>query len=141
MMIADMTYDGAALVLATQHAALCEGATAANASVSASRQSARRWRRSSRRCAGERWDDAWSAWPSPAGSLLALPSARSVGASALVVVAHAGFWTHSTLVLLFLNLLPHSKHFHIITAIPNVFLRRPRARRTAGADGRERPRS
>ena len=39
-----------------------------------------------------------------------------------MVLAHAGFWTHSTLVLIFLNLLPHSKHFHIITAIPNVFL-------------------
>src|SRR5205823_6707592 len=25
--------------------------------------------------------------------------------------------------LIFLNLLPHSKHFHVITAIPNVFLR------------------
>ena len=40
---------------------------------------------------------------------------------ALVVLAHAGFWTHSTLVLMFLNILPYSKHFHIITAIPNVF--------------------
>src|SRR5690606_11347721 len=39
----------------------------------------------------------------------------------LVVVAHAGFWTHATLVLVFLNLLPLSKHFHISTAIPNVF--------------------
>ena len=25
--------------------------------------------------------------------------------------------------LIFLNLLPHSKHFHVITAIPNVFAR------------------
>jgi Fe-S oxidoreductase len=41
----------------------------------------------------------------------------------LAVIAHAGFWTHSTLVLVFLNILPYSKHFHIITAIPNVFLR------------------
>jgi Fe-S oxidoreductase len=39
-----------------------------------------------------------------------------------VVVAHLGFWTHSSLVLIFLNLLPHSKHFHVITAIPNTFL-------------------
>jgi len=41
---------------------------------------------------------------------------------ALVVLGHAGFWVHSTLVLVFLNILPYSKHFHIITAIPNVFL-------------------
>lgn len=34
---------------------------------------------------------------------------------------HAGFWAHSTLVLIFLNLLPYSKHFHIITAVPNVY--------------------
>ncbi len=32
------------------------------------------------------------------------------------------WWTHNLVVLTFLNLLPRSKHFHIITAIPNVFL-------------------
>lgn len=57
----------------------------------------------------------------PTGSLFALMFS-GLGSSALVVIAHAGFWTHSTLVLVFLNLLPYSKHFHIITAIPNVFL-------------------
>jgi Fe-S oxidoreductase len=60
-------------------------------------------------------------FPDPGGSLFAvLVSGLSV--PALVVLAHAGFWTHSTLVLVFLNILPYSKHFHIITAIPNVFL-------------------
>jgi Fe-S oxidoreductase len=39
----------------------------------------------------------------------------------LAALAQIGFWTHSALVLIFLNLLPHSKHFHIITAIPNIF--------------------
>ncbi len=34
---------------------------------------------------------------------------------------HAGFWTHSLLVLIFLNLLPYGKHFHVITVLPNVF--------------------
>ena len=28
---------------------------------------------------------------------------------------------HSSLVLIFLNILPYTKHFHIITAVPNVF--------------------
>jgi Fe-S oxidoreductase len=42
---------------------------------------------------------------------------------ALVVLAHLGFWLHSSLVLIFLNILPYSKHFHIITAIPNVMTR------------------
>ncbi|MBP9113005.1 MAG: (Fe-S)-binding protein, partial [Polyangiaceae bacterium] len=41
----------------------------------------------------------------------------------LVVLAHIGFWTHSTLVLVLLNLLPHSKHFHILTGIQNIFLK------------------
>jgi Fe-S oxidoreductase len=39
----------------------------------------------------------------------------------LTVLRHAGFWTHASLPLIFLNLLPYSKHFHVITAIPNVF--------------------
>ena len=40
----------------------------------------------------------------------------------VVFLQHFGFWGHSLLVLLFLNLLPYSKHFHVITAIPNVYL-------------------
>jgi Fe-S oxidoreductase len=34
-----------------------------------------------------------------------------------------GFWGHSILVLAFLNVLPHGKHFHILTVLPNVFAR------------------
>ncbi len=36
-------------------------------------------------------------------------------------VATASWWIHNLVILIFLNLLPRSKHFHIITAIPNVF--------------------
>ena len=32
------------------------------------------------------------------------------------------YWTHLSAILFFLSLLPRSKHFHILTAIPNVFL-------------------
>jgi Fe-S oxidoreductase len=60
-------------------------------------------------------------FPDPAGSLVATLVA-GLSVPTLVVLAQAGFWTHSTLVLVFLNILPYSKHFHIITAIPNVFL-------------------
>ena len=35
----------------------------------------------------------------------------------------AMFWTHIITQLTFLNLLPHGKHFHVITALPNVFLK------------------
>jgi Fe-S oxidoreductase len=59
-------------------------------------------------------------FPSPGGALFAL-GLKKLSASVLVALAHAGFWTHVTLVFVFLNLLPHSKHFHVITAIPNVF--------------------
>jgi len=42
-------------------------------------------------------------------------AASSVGA--------ASFWIHLLIVLVFLNFLPFGKHFHVITALPNVFLR------------------
>jgi Fe-S oxidoreductase len=56
------------------------------------------------------------------GASLASFALGGLSPSALDVVAQAGFWSHSTLVLVFLNILPYTKHFHIITAIPNVFL-------------------
>ena len=39
------------------------------------------------------------------------------------VVGVAGFWLHLVMVLVFLNFLPHGKHFHVLTALPNVFFR------------------
>ncbi|MCP4604014.1 MAG: (Fe-S)-binding protein [Proteobacteria bacterium] len=38
------------------------------------------------------------------------------------IIGTIGFWAHAVLVLIFMNLLPYGKHFHVITAIPNVFL-------------------
>lgn len=38
-----------------------------------------------------------------------------------VMVAQVSWWVHNLVILIFLNFLPRSKHFHIITAIPNVF--------------------
>jgi len=57
----------------------------------------------------------------PAGSGVAQLLA-GVSPKALVVLSHWGFWTHATLVLIFLNILPYSKHFHILTVLQNVFL-------------------
>jgi Fe-S oxidoreductase len=58
----------------------------------------------------------------PVGSIWALALFGSgLPQGALTVLMHAGFWTHALLPLIFLNLLPYSKHFHVITAIPNVF--------------------
>lgn len=39
-------------------------------------------------------------------------------------ISIAAWWIHNLIVLTFLNLLPRSKHFHIITSIPNVFFRK-----------------
>jgi Fe-S oxidoreductase len=65
----------------------------------------------------------------PAGTLVA-GLLESSPLPLLLQIATVGFWTHATLVLVFLNILPYSKHFHIITAIPNTFLgdRTPKGR-------------
>jgi Fe-S oxidoreductase len=117
LMITDMTYDGASLVLASQKGALC--GISVRAAVAA-------------QCAaiepliaplgGTRWEGQWAAWPTPAGSFAAL-IVHGFSAAALASVARVAFWAHEVVIFLFLNLLPYSKHFHIITAIPNVFLR------------------
>ncbi|HNQ24566.1 MAG TPA: (Fe-S)-binding protein [Phycisphaerae bacterium] len=99
MMVADVLYDGATLVREAR------AATAASAAPS-----------------GEPAAVAlhFSGWE-PVGSVVqyAVAGASQGG---LVYLQHLGFWGHSVLVLLFLNLLPYSKHFHVITAIPNVYL-------------------
>ncbi len=59
-------------------------------------------------------------WYEPAGSVVAM-MVQGLSDGALNCVRHVGFWTHVALVLIFLNLLPYSKHFHVITAIPNVY--------------------
>ena len=64
--------------------------------------------------------EAGFSWAEPAGSVVGVILQGTDGTT-LNVLAHIGFWVHVSLVLLFLNLLPISKHFHIITAIPNVF--------------------
>jgi len=40
------------------------------------------------------------------------------------LLGRAAFWGHLTIVLVFLNFLPYGKHFHVITALPNVYFQR-----------------
>ena len=118
VMLADMTYDGAQLVIAAHVNEFCANGAASTASA---------WQ-----CArihdivaplgGHTAEVEWNVFPSPGGSIFALLF-KNMKPGTLVVLANAGFWTHVSLVLLFLNLLPRSKHFHIITAIPNIFFR------------------
>jgi Fe-S oxidoreductase len=43
------------------------------------------------------------------------------GPSTARFLSDSGWWIHNIVILVFLNLLPLSKHFHILTFIPNVF--------------------
>ncbi len=66
-----------------------------------------------------------SAVLSPVGIWFAgIFTAAQAGPAALHNWYIASYFTHTIVILLFLNWLPYCKHFHIITAIPNVFLRR-----------------
>lgn len=94
MMLADMLYDGASMVIEARAA----GAVPAFHAVE------------------------------PVGSLWGIAlGALGLDNATLTALRHLGFWWHSSFVLIFLNILPYSKHFHILTAIPNVFARNPQA--------------
>jgi Fe-S oxidoreductase len=49
--------------------------------------------------------------------LRGLPGATQAG------LAKVSWWVHAIVLLLFMNLLPRSKHMHILTAIPNTYFR------------------
>ena len=56
------------------------------------------------------------------GMTLADMGLKNLTPDDLKVAYNTGYWTHILSILVFLVLLPRSKHFHIITSIPNVFL-------------------
>jgi Fe-S oxidoreductase len=62
------------------------------------------------------------AW-SPAADFAA-SALSGLHANVLTAVREASFWLHLLIFFSFLNLLPASKHFHIITALPNIFLKK-----------------
>ena len=51
----------------------------------------------------------------------ALISSMSADATGFILVGM--FWLHVITIMIFLNFLPLGKHFHVITALPNVFLK------------------
>jgi len=64
-----------------------------------------------------------ASWALPAGSLgAALLS--GLDPSAVHAIGVASFWLHLLIVLVFLNFLPFGKHFHVITALPDVYVQR-----------------
>ncbi len=56
----------------------------------------------------------------PISSLIS-PAMESLSNEALIAIERGTWWFHIVGILLFLNYLPYSKHFHIILAFPNVF--------------------
>jgi Fe-S oxidoreductase len=69
----------------------------------------------------------------PASRFVSLQLASLFQARASAEIWYEAFWwTHLLLVLGFLNYLPHSKHLHVMTSIPNVYLSslEPRGRLT-----------
>ncbi len=58
----------------------------------------------------------------PAGHVAALALAP-LGPETAHLVGVGSWWIHCVAILVFLNFLPIGKHFHVITAIPNVFVR------------------
>jgi len=59
----------------------------------------------------------------PVSSLVGKILAATSFAALLPTLPGVFWWTHAVVLLVFLNFLPFSKHMHILTAIPNVFLR------------------
>jgi len=44
--------------------------------------------------------------------------------SQLYMIHEVNWWAHIILIFLFANILPYSKHFHVFTSLPNVYLSR-----------------
>lgn len=65
-------------------------------------------------------DFSWAVRPfsGPVGTGLA----SVVGGDAGAILFHTAWWLHAVLILAFMNYLPYSKHLHVLTSIPNVFL-------------------
>jgi Fe-S oxidoreductase len=118
MMLADMVYDGASLALRQSFASFRCGAAVGDMADVCDKARVVLAHFPQPISAGEA--AGYAIWPSPAGAFFGLLFS-GMGPRELIFLAHTGFWTHSALVLVFLNLLPHSKHFHIITSLPNAF--------------------
>jgi Fe-S oxidoreductase len=61
----------------------------------------------------------------PLGAAIAAWFAKTgMSPKGLQLFGEVNYWIHLVIVVTFLNLLPLSKHFHVITSLPNVFLSR-----------------
>jgi Fe-S oxidoreductase len=51
------------------------------------------------------------------------PALAGLGQGGAGVLYHVSWWAHLVILLVFMNLLPLSKHFHVLTSVPKVYLR------------------
>jgi Fe-S oxidoreductase len=66
----------------------------------------------------------YAATRSPIGAVIAsLFDSLGLESSFLNILYEAAWWLHLGVLLFFLDYLPLSKHFHVITSLPNVFFR------------------
>jgi Fe-S oxidoreductase len=59
-----------------------------------------------------------------ASTVASIFAGLGLSAGALGVLSQIGYWAHVTTILAFGNFLPYGKHFHIITGLGTVFVRR-----------------
>lgn len=64
----------------------------------------------------------WTAWRPVSGAIASALSAL-MSAETAAKAEHVFYWAHIAAVLVFLMYIPGSKHRHIFTAIPNIYLR------------------
>ena len=64
-----------------------------------------------------------SAGAFPISGLIA-KTMMGMDATNIEIIEHVNWWIHILLVYFFLNFLPYSKHFHVISSVPNVFFTR-----------------
>ncbi len=60
----------------------------------------------------------------PVGELLRPFILNSQNIETIHIFHEVNWWAHILLIFIFANILPYSKHFHVFTSIPNVFLSR-----------------
>lgn len=60
----------------------------------------------------------------PLSSIFAPLLLSDLSAHGLHVLHEINWWAHIVLIFVFANILPYSKHFHVFTSVPNVFLSR-----------------
>ncbi|MRG26669.1 (Fe-S)-binding protein [Laceyella tengchongensis] len=70
------------------------------------------------------WLGHGSSWDTPISSVLASPFLGWMGADAGQVLFYVFWWIHALVLFSFLVYVPQSKHFHLLVAPLNVFLKR-----------------